>query len=610
MMLFGNSSHAAEIKATVSITNELMTDENFEVELNIFTPDNQIVSKSKKILTIKQDNQISIDLKSNVDNPSLWSPETPYLYSAVVTLNQDNQKIDQYQTDFGIRTIEFSADKGFLLNGNNVLLKGACVHHDNGLLGAAAFTRAEERRVERLKANGYNAIRTSHNPPSKKFLDACDRLGMLVIDETFDMWIKPKRPNDYSNHYKENWKKDTKAMLLRDRNHPSIIMWSIGNEVQERADSSGLAIAQAAYDFVKSIDSTRPVTAAICAFWDNPGKEWDDSAPAFEILDVGGYNYQPKKYETDHEKYPERIMYGSESVAQFVAEYWGNVEKFPYVIGDFLWTGIDYLGEATIGKSMYKEEKDVELPFHMKWPWYHANCGDIDLLGNKKMQSYYRDVVWGLSKLEIAVHEPIPDGMHEIVFFWGWPKEFKSWNWQGHEGEPLQVNVYSTYPKVRLELNGETIGEKEPNEEYIAQFEVPYSAGELKAIGLQGDEVKESQVLKTTGPAFAVKIDAERDTFPAGRGEIVYINVEVTDQDGNLIPQAELPVELEISGEAELIAAGNASPFASGSFQDQRLDTYLGKGLIIVRSTGKPGEIVVKAVSDGIKADSVKILAE
>ena len=603
---------AATVNLDLTLANQQENDADVTIQAAIHSPQNKTIQLEEQNVRLQAGKKVSLSIKSTIEKPALWDLETPQLYTAKISLLQNGEIVDEYETPFGIRSIEFSAEKGFLLNGKKVLMKGACLHHDNGLLGAAAFDRAEERRVQIMKKNGYNAMRTSHNPPSQAFLDACDRLGVLVIDESFDMWLKPKRPNDYHRHYQEWWKKDTEVMLLRDRNHPCVIMWSIGNEIQERADASGLAIAKAAIAFIKSIDSSRPVTMAICDFWDNPGKTWDDTAPAFALLDVGGYNYQWQKYEKDHEKYPRRIMFGSESVAQHAFENWQLVEKLPYVIGDFVWTGMDYIGEAGIGHSTYQPEKDAQDRFHTPWPWYISWCGDIDIVGHKKPQSFYRDVVWGERQLEMAVHEPVPEGQYELIHFWGWPKEFQSWNWQGSEGIPLEVTVYSSYPKVRLTLNDTLIGEKEITAEskLKASFTVPYEEGELKVSGIMNGTVQESKIFKTTGPVAGLKLEPERTEIKDNRGEIVYVNLLAVDGNGDLVPNANLPITLRVFGEGELLAAGNASPLAEGSLQDQAFNLYNGRGLVIIRSTGKPGAINIEAKSDAIGLARVTIAAK
>ncbi len=592
----------AEITLNLMLENSGKENTDVSIQAAIVMPGDSGKVTTEKNISVPGDGSSPVTLTLSLPHPELWDIDHPALYMADISVLKNGKKTDGYTTSFGIRTIGFSAEEGFLLNGKSVLLKGACMHHDNGLLGAATFRRAEERRVQIMKKNGYNAIRTSHNPPSEDFLDACDREGMLVIDEAFDSWIKAKRPNDYHIHFAESWKRDLDAMIMRDRNHPSIIMWSIGNEIQERSDSSGLSIARNLIEAIRSIDTTRPVTEAVCEFWDNPGKSWDYSANAFSVLDIGGYNYQWKNYKKDHEKYPARLMVGTESVPKEAYENWKLVEEEPYVIGDFVWTGWDYLGESGIGHATWQSDKNAPDPFAMPWPWYISNCGDIDILGGKKPQSYFRDVVWGESKLELAVHEPAPGGKEEVVFFWGWPQEVQSWNWKGHEGKRLVVSVYSIYPRVRLELNGTAIGEKDipAGSGYEAVFDLPYQPGELTVSGIREHSVQETKSLRTTGPVAGIKFEPERKQIMADRGEIIYIDVTAVDSEGNLVPDSELPVTVETTGEGTLLAAGNASPRAEGSFTDSTFSLFRGKGMVIIRSSGKKGTIRAEGRAPGV----------
>jgi len=537
----------------------------------------------------------------------LWSPENPELYTVTVQLLDGIKVLDEVTQPFGIRTIEFSAEKGFLLNGKSVLLKGGCLHHENGALGSATFKTAEYRRVKIMKENGFNAIRTAHNPPSKTFLNACDQLGMLVMDESFDQWQKSKNPQDYNLYFDEWWERDMKALVKRDRNHPSIIVWSVGNEIKERADSSGLEIFKKLRGKILEFDKTRPVTQAVCSFWDNPGKTWEDTEPVFAQLDVHGYNYQWKQYEPDHEKFPERIMIGTESIALEAFENWQQVEKHPYVIGDFVWTGMDHLGESGIGSSKLDNDTTKFLP---PWPWFINNSGDISILGYKKPQMYFRDVVWRNSDLEMLVHAPIPAGRKEIVSFWGWPNEWKNWNlptgqagWEGNEGTPLQVSVYSRCDSVRLELNGKVIGIKPVSEstKLTAQFEVPYQPGELVAIGLKSGRETVRQTLKTTGNPAQLKITAEENSFPEVETDLVYFNIEVLDENGFLVPDSEIPVDFEISGGGKLQAVASENPKGMQSFQQPRVKTYRGRCQLILRLVGTGEEIMVTAKSEGLQ---------
>ena len=542
----------------------------------------------------------------SITSPELWSPESPALYTAVSELFYDGVLADHAENRFGIRSISFDAVNGFQLNGKNVELKGGCMHHDNGILGSAAIDRAEERKAELLKAYGFNAVRCSHNPPSEKFLESCDRLGILVIDEAFDMWQEAKNPDDYHLYFDEWWERDLSSMILRDRNHPSIIMWSLGNEIKERADSSGIEIMKKFRELIRRYDDTRPLTLAVNEFWDHPGRQWDQTAPAFEQVEVGGYNYQWWQYEPDHEKFPDRIMMGTESVPIHAFQNWQLVEEHPYVIGDFVWTAMDYLGEAGIGHTTCKEEEGNQL---MPWPWFNANCGDIDLAGNKKPQSYYRDVVWSLSGIEMAVHVPLPEGCKEVVSYWGWPDEQQNWTWPGHEGEVFKVNVYSRHERVRLELNGRIIGEKQISDTSLltATFDVPYEPGELKARVIESDQPAESVSLITAGEPKSIRLKADRRIIRADRNDLSYVSVEVVDKRGTVIPDAIIPVSFAVSGAGEIAAAGNANPSDTASFRQPLCKTFRGRCMVILRPYGPAGKIILRAKAEGLRPAKIVI---
>jgi len=592
----------ATVELKIKVENGAEKSGNLEITTRIVSPDGQQISEANTSIHPFNDPIAETTQSFEIPNPKLWSVDSPILYQAITEVSFDGDVVDQQTATFGIRSIEFSAEKGFLLNGKQVLLKGGCMHHDNGPLGSATIDRAEERRVELMKKFGFNAIRTSHNPPSSQFLDACDRLGILVIDEAFDQWQLPKNSDDYHLYFDDWYKRDLEAMVLRDRNHPSVIIWSIGNEIKERADSSGLEITRNLSQIVKSIDKTRPVTAAICEFWETKDKQWEATDPIFELLDVGGYNYQWRQYENDHQKFPERMMIGTESIAKEAFENWQMVERNPYVLGDFIWTAMDYVGESGIGRSeiISQNAKELSAP---NWPWYNAYCGDIDICGFKKPQSYFRDVVWKISNLEMAVHTPIPLGMKELVSMWGWPDEQQSWNWMGSEGQKLQVNIYSNYPEVRLELNGKVIGTKPVSKEtkLTATFEVPYEAGELKAVGLKDGKEMESKILKTTGNATKIRLTADRSEIKADRNDLSYLTVEVIDENGNLVPDANLLIQFKVEGSGELAALENGNPTDMKSFRGTQVNSYRGKCLVILRPSETVGEIKLKADAAGLE---------
>ena len=599
------SETSATINIETTVINNEQSNQSLKLRTKILDAKNNAVATNETNIPISQSPNIPTSQSVQLSNPHLWSPESSYLYHAVTDVLQGDKIIDHMITNFGVRSINITAENGFLLNGKKILLHGGCVHHDNGPLGSATIDRAEERKVELLKKFGYNAVRTSHNPPSQQFLDACDRLGLIVIDEAFDQWQRPKNPQDYSLYFDTSWKKDIDAMVLRDRNHPSVIFWSIGNEINERVDSSGLVIEKKLRDEVKHLDSTRPVTEAICFFWDHPGYKWDTTAPAYAMLDVGGYNYQLKEYESDHAKYPQRIVMGTESFPLQAFENWQMVEQHPYVIGDFVWTAMDYLGETGIGHT----EPDSLTKFSMEFPWFNAWCGDIDLIGGKKPQSYYRDIVWNRSKLEMLVHVPIPEGHKEAISFWGWPDELPSYTFHGAEGKPLQVNVYTRYDAVRLVLNGKIIGEQNVSTQtkFTAAFNINYEPGELKAIGLKDGKAVDSVLFKTAGKPAAIRLVADRKNIHANSNDLSYITAEVVDAKGQLVPDAEMLLHFDTTGNGEIIATGNANPSGVESMQKPQHKTFRGKCLVIVRPTGKSGTILLKATANRLRSAQVII---
>ncbi len=605
----------AQLQVQFDLCNARKTQEQISVALKLRGPKGELQQFDLGQVNLDSDSSERINQKVTVDAAQLWSPESPNLYEAELQLTQGGRVVDASRQNVGIRMVSVSAEKGFVINGQSVKLKGSCLHHDNGLLGAAAFAQAEYRRVAIMKRNGYNAIRTSHNPPSSAFLDACDRLGMLVIDEFVDMWELPKKTNGYNRYFSKHWEKDLSAMLARDFNHPSVVIWSIGNEIQERAKPAGVEIAKKLIACIRSVDSRRPITNAICGFWDNPewDGQWDRTAAAFAVLDIGGYNYFWREYENDHAKFPQRVMAGTESYPLEAYENWRLVEKHPYVIGDFVWTGMDHIGESGIGHNDYISDSGTEKAPPAwglaPWPTWLNWSGDIDLVGNKKPQSHYRDVVWGRSQVEIAVHAPVPAGKHEVVGAWGWPDELQSWNWPGCEGKTLDVNVYSRAQRVRLELNGRPLGERtiDPEKGITATFQVPYAPGTLRASTIVDGKVVATCTLETSGPAAALALQPELAGQSAERSQLIYVPIEIKDAAGRLVPDAHLPLELELSGPAEVQGFGSASPTAMGSLKDSKTDSFRGRALAILRSTGKSGTVRITLKSPGLPAAQCEI---
>jgi len=515
-----------------------------------------------------------------VDEPELWSPEAPHLYELETEVSIGGEVVDAAMTTFGIRRLSFDARSGFLLNDRPLELRGGCVHHDNGPLGAASHDRAEERKVELLKASGFNAVRCAHNPPAPAFLDACDRLGMLVIDEAFDCWRNGKTSGDYHVSFDDWWTRDLDSMLLRDRNHPCVIMWSIGNEPVERARPDGARIARMLADHVRSVDPTRPVTAGI-----NGGHgdwPWGRLDKLFDALDVCGYNYREPAYRDDRD----RVVYGSESVAGEAYEHWTSVRELEHVIGDFVWTALDYLGESGIGRV---HDGDGPAELLATYPWHVANCGDHDLCGFKRPQSFYRDVLWGSERTFIAVHPPSANGR---VTYWGWPDVRASWTWPGHEGLPLRVDVYSATDSVELFLDGESLGTK-PTSRCIASFDVPYRPGTLRAGECE---------LATAGEPASLRLTPDRQGT-----DLCFVTVEVVDANGLLQPNASNAISFGVDGAATIAAVGSGDPAGTEPFRGTRRSAYRGRCLVVLQSRAEPGSARLRADADGLIPAEIEV---
>ena len=542
--------------------------------------------------------------------PRLWSPETPHLYRLETELRRGGEAIDRQATEFGVRVVAFDPARGMTVNGQPTKLRGGCIHHDNGLLGAAAFDAAEERKVQLLKARGYNAVRPSHNPFSPAFLRACDRQGMLVIGEAFDAWRAPKLAQDYSTYFDDHWRGDIAAMVLSGRNHPSIVMWSIGNEIPSRNTPEGVETQWLLANEVHKLDPTRPVTAAINDFpgklvipserTARPGTAGVPDEASAVFLDVVGYNYKLRKYERDHARFPNRILYGSESFPKDLFAIWDLTDRSPWLVGDFVWTAMDYLGEAGIGGASYGKGGLGALG---AWPEVVSRCGDLDLIGEQKGQSLARDVVWGLSPLEIAVQAPPPEGTIEIIRPWGWSDERQSWTWPGQEGRPLAVRVYTAGDEVELRLNGQVVERRAVTAADLKriEFKVPYRPGTLEVAAFRSGAETARRKLATVGAPAAIRLTPERPTAGRGRGDVAFVGVEVVDAEGRRVPQAELPLQLSIAGPAELAGFGSANPFAVGGFQSAQAKTWDGRALAILRGQGRAGRVRIEARGEGLK---------
>lgn len=603
----------SESEAKVAVMTKVKNDDNTTKTITLrFSIPTVNMQQEDMEITVLPGKTATCSQLFTVNAPKLWSCNSPTLYEARVEILADGKVIDSRTETFGIRSIEYDAKRGLRINGKETLILGGCAHHDNGILGAAAYRDAEYRRVRLMKDAGYNLVRTSHNPPSEDFLRACDELGLMVIDEAFDGWADEKNKNDYHLRFKQESSADVAAMVLRDRNHPSIICWSIGNEVIERKHIGVITTAQRLKSAVLRHDKTRPVTEALCA-WDS---DWEIYDPHAAVLDIVGFNYMMHKAESDHERVPERVMWQTESYPREAFKNWAMVNDNPYLIGDIVWTAIDYIGESGIGRFYYEGETTGEHYQNDQYPWHGAYCGDIDLLGWRKPISYYREMLFrpDRNKLHLVVKEP--DGYNGRIkeTLWSvWPT-WECWNWHGHEGKDIDVEIYSRYPKVRLYLSDQLIAERPTtrSEEFKATITVPYTPGTLKAIGIdeQGNEA-ESRTLQTSGEAADFRIAVEDSpcasqmvngkSSNAASDQLRFVTVELIDQNGIRVQDAEQELRFDIKGGMTLLATGSANLKDTTSYSSHTRTTYKGMAMAVLRSNGNTAKATLTISGKGIR---------
>ena len=585
------------------------------------------------------------DIMLTIPHARLWSDETPSLYTARISAGEG----DETEISFGIRQITWS-NKGLFINGKETLLRGGCVHHDSGILGAATYDESEERRVRILKENGFNAIRSSHNPASRAMLEACDRLGMYVMDETFDMWYNRKNPHDYGCDFEEWYERDTAAMVKRDYNHPSVILYSIGNEVGEPAEARGLEYGKKMIDLCHRLDATRPVTCganlmimgrfakgsgiyqdgkqntaasgkkqkkekqqnASLAFnimasfigsgmnkGGNSRKVDELTTPFLDSLDIAGYNYGSGRYPLEEKAHPDRVIFGSETFPQDIFKNWEMVKKYPYLVGDFMWTSWDYLGEAGIGAWSYTGG----MPFNRPYPWVLAGSGVIDILGNPDGSCKYASTVWGQEENPVIAVKPVNHpGVRPSKSVWRGTNAILSWSWAGCKGNKAEVEVYSDQQQAELFINGKSVGTK-PLKECRAIFQVKYQPGTITAAvyDKSGRETGRTE-LKSADAPLRIALHPEKDTVRPG--EIVYIPVQIEGSNGVVESNADRKLTVNVTG-GELLAFGSANPCTEEQYHTGSFTTFYGRALAIVRADEK-GSVTITA-SDGNNTETVKI---
>lgn len=609
---------ATESAANISVETRLSSYEECLVTAKIYF-EGQLVAEQ----TAKACGVCHMDFR--IINPKLWSAETPNLYTVEVTSGGDCAK-----ETFGIRTLFVSADRGLEVNGKQVKLRGACVHHDSGVLGSATYRDFEFRRIRLLKAAGFNAVRSAHHPMGRYLLEACDKLGMYVMEEAFDMWQIPKSCGDYSNDFNENWKGDIAAMVAKDYNRPSVIMYSIGNEISDLASKGGVKLAGEISAEVKRQDSTRFTTLAINGLLlimqkmeqaallkgetgrggdvnqnltslDDAMVSINNSATMDKIIeggcgsvDIAGYNYMHHRYSNDLKKCPNRVIVGSETYLKYIPEMWEHIKNNNNVLGDFTWTGWDYLGETGIGLVSYTK-RDYHDGFYAGYPCLTAYCGDLDITGFRRPQSYFREIVFGLREQPyIAVCRPEYAGKEQYLSTWGWEDAVSSWSFSGFENTALTVYVYAD-SEVELFLNGASLGKKTP-QNYKALFIVPYAPGTLRAEYVS-DRTKACE-LKSACGGIRFNVECEEGE------KLIFADILLTDENGITLYGKDRLIKIAVEG-GTLLGFGSGSPLTEESFTSGEYTSFDGRAFAIILKG--EGEVKLTLSADGVQSKEIII---
>ncbi|MGY6649757.1 beta-galactosidase GalB [Wenyingzhuangia sp. IMCC45574] len=620
----------AVVQNETTVVNKSSKDVTVVVKHEYFSPEGKSVAKNEDKITVKANSSAESGVWCNIKNPKRWDIYQPNLYKAVTTIEQNGKVVDTYETKIGLRSIAYTTE-GFFLNGKKVRFNGVCLHHDNGALGSAIYKRADERKLQIMKDMGVNAIRTSHNPPSREFLEVCDELGLVVLDEAFDTWNVEKVPNGYNVFFKDWAERDLKDMIQRDRNHPSIIMWSTGNEIKEQSDKkNGWKVAKMLHEYCKEMDPTRPSTLGMNNF-EAPYK-FNFAAQA----DISGINYKPTKYGYIHETYPQLPLYGSEtsSCTSSRGVYHLPIEKYtthkslhvtsydligppwayppdvefhyqeqnPNVMGEFIWTGFDYLGEPT---PYGGKDNSTNGYWNGHWPSHSSYFGAVDLCGFPKDRFYLYQSQWTTKPM-----------IHLLPH----------WNWKGMEGQNIPVYCYTNCDSAELFVNGKSMGKKVKGKDltelivkfiryegdtfqskYRLSWNVPYQAGNIKVVGYKdGKAVQEEQIF-TAGKPAKISLSVDRKEIDADGRDLAYVTVRIEDKNGNLCPNADNLVNFTVRGAGDLVGVDNGNQISLESFQADHRKAFSGMCLAILRSTKKGGEIKLTAKSKYLKSAKVVV---
>jgi beta-galactosidase len=635
----------AIVEVTTAVENVSRHTSTTRIAWSIAGPDGAEVAATSAPVTAMPGDTAIARARLAVREPRLWHPDSPELYTVIATLaDLDGTAIDDETTRFGIRRLQLDTVHGLRINGETVKMRGACVHHDNGPLGAATIGAAEDRRVRLLKAAGFNALRSAHNPMSRAMLDACDRHGVLVMDELSDVWTRSKTAFDSSITFSDRWQDDVEALVAKDVNHPSVVMYSIGNEILELATPIGSSWSRRLAEGIRALDDTRFVTNGINGIIANLDRMKDAMADveasdpnttmanmgeqmalmnasalvtesteeSASVLDVVGFNYADSRYEQDAELFPHRVIVGSETFPERIDRMWDLVTRLPHVIGDFTWTGWDYIGEAGIGRVDYTDvEGYVATGTAGPYPYLLAECGDIDITGFRRTVSYYREIVYGLrSAPYIAVHRPQHHGRPTFLTPWSWDDAIASWTWDLDPGSPVRVDVFSGADEVELQLNGVTVATARvgADKAFVARFETEYRPGDLVAIARTAGAETGRHTLRTAGAIAGLSLSVDRAAITADTDDLAFVEITVTDAAGTAVVDADRLVTVAIDGPAVLAGIGTGRARTEESFGADHVTTYDGRALAVVRPTGA-GEITVTVDADGVDSARVTVTA-
>ena len=624
-------SDRAVVAIATHLNNTGILTRTATVRTEILNDEGEVVASDSSPITTLPHSTGVVRERVYIPNPRLWSVDTPALYVARTTVEGISDDPEVRHTPFGVRKLQLDPQNGLRINGQSVKLRGACIHHDNGILGAATFADAEERRVKLLKAAGFNAIRSSHNPLSVAMLDACDRHGMLVMDETFDMWADSKSPFDYSLAFPEWWERDVEAMVVTDFNHPSVIIYSIGNEIPETGNAVASQWGRKLAEKIRALDETRFVTNGINGFVSvlrevpalteaamseaatapsveptgadggvNALMGSDDdfmdqlvssplvtaaTAESFALLDIVGLNYGDARYEMERTAHPNRIVVGTETFPSRIDRNWELVTSHPHVIGDFTWSGWDYLGEVGVGRVKYAGDVDEES-FDGAYPWLTSWSADLDITGHRRPMSFYRETVFGLrTEPYIAVRRPANHGRSFTLGQWSWTDAVSSWSWNIPANSPIILEVYSDAEEIELHLNGRSIAREAvgTRRAFVADFEIPFEPGELTAIALRGGREIGKSVLHTASGPTVIEARADKTVTPLRDGALVFLEIELRDAHGNLVNDSDRSVSVTVTGAGSLAALGSGRPRTFERFDQTSHSTYDGRLLAAVR---------------------------